>query len=294
MTGSLAQRMRGGARPTLRAGVPAAGVTPSEPKVKRLARWSSRPEHISALAFNVSDGAATGARMPSDGVAKKGAMPPAIDQPAFSERQDILPRDDQVIEHPDVTQCRSLFSVCVRNSSARDGSATPDGWLCTRINAAALSASDSLTTSRGYTDVWRLAHRAAEQFDVVDQRMLRVEHQHREHFMLQATEPDAQEVAHRLRRTQHLAAAQPLPEQLLRSLQLPVVLRGSVHACDIANDEDRRLDSRDRRTSSGKRRQMGSVRTKPLTACPYIGHVSRSSVPSAPCPTQLGKRMPNT
>ena len=34
----------------------------------------------------------------------------------------------------------ALFSVCVRNSSARDGSAAPDGWLCARITAAGVAA----------------------------------------------------------------------------------------------------------------------------------------------------------
>ena len=38
----------------------------------------------------------------------------------------------------------ALFSVCVRNSSARDGSATPDGWLCARITAAALQLERAL------------------------------------------------------------------------------------------------------------------------------------------------------
>src|SRR6185437_5481546 len=36
--------------------------------------------------------------------------------------------------------------------SAAEGSATPDGWLCARITAAALCFSDARTTSRGCTD----------------------------------------------------------------------------------------------------------------------------------------------
>jgi hypothetical protein len=32
--------------------------------------------------------------------------------------------------------------------------AEPDGWLCTNTTDTALRAMHSLTTSRGYTDVW--------------------------------------------------------------------------------------------------------------------------------------------
>jgi len=37
-------------------------------------------------------------------------------------------------------------------SSAWDGSATPLGWLCARMTAAALCFEASLTTSLGYTE----------------------------------------------------------------------------------------------------------------------------------------------
>src|SRR5262249_30126390 len=47
--------------------------------------------------------------------------------------------------------CSAVASERVRNSSARDGSATPDGWLWARITAPAPSSSARLTTSRGYT-----------------------------------------------------------------------------------------------------------------------------------------------
>ena len=36
------------------------------------------------------------------------------------------------------TSDSACLSDCVRSSSARDGSATPDGWLCAKITAAAL------------------------------------------------------------------------------------------------------------------------------------------------------------
>ena len=57
--------------------------------------------------------------------------------------------DDQVIERADVDERQRLLQRLVRSSSARLGSATPDGWLCAKITAAALRASAALTTSRG-------------------------------------------------------------------------------------------------------------------------------------------------
>ena len=42
------------------------------------------------------------------------------------------------------TSASALFSVCVRNSSARDGSAAPEGWLWARITAAALRCERAL------------------------------------------------------------------------------------------------------------------------------------------------------
>src|SRR4029453_4628377 len=47
------------------------------------------------------------------------------------------------------TSASACLSACVSNSSARDGSATPDGWLCAKIIAAALRASAAFTISRG-------------------------------------------------------------------------------------------------------------------------------------------------
>src|SRR5690348_18142369 len=49
------------------------------------------------------------------------------------------------------TRASACFNACVNSSSAREGSATPDGWLCAKITAAALRESAALTTSRGYT-----------------------------------------------------------------------------------------------------------------------------------------------
>jgi hypothetical protein len=47
------------------------------------------------------------------------------------------------------TRASADLSVCVRNSSAREGSAVPEGWLWASTTAAALQASASSTTSRG-------------------------------------------------------------------------------------------------------------------------------------------------
>src|SRR5690349_5812618 len=47
------------------------------------------------------------------------------------------------------TGASALLSERVRISSAWLGSATPEGWLCAKITAAALCLSAHLTTSRG-------------------------------------------------------------------------------------------------------------------------------------------------
>jgi hypothetical protein len=56
-----------------------------------------------------------------------------------------------VVQGPDVDQGKRLLERAVRSSSAREGSATPLGWLWAKITPAALCASAALTTSRGYT-----------------------------------------------------------------------------------------------------------------------------------------------
>lgn len=61
--------------------------------------------------------------------AKKGAMPSALDQSAFSE-QYVRPRDDQVIQDPNVHQVQRAHSVCVNISSARDGSQWQTSQTC--------------------------------------------------------------------------------------------------------------------------------------------------------------------
>ena len=52
------------------------------------------------------------------------------------------------------TSATADFNVCVRCSSAREGSGDPLGWLCTSRRALEFRLSASLTTSRGYTNVW--------------------------------------------------------------------------------------------------------------------------------------------
>ena len=59
-----------------------------------------------------------------------------------------------------------------------------------------------------------LGHSAADQFGVFDQPVLRIEHHHRKHLVLKRPQLDPQEVAHHLRRRQHLASL-----QLLRGLR---------------------------------------------------------------------------
>jgi len=49
------------------------------------------------------------------------------------------------------TSASAALSRRVISSSAWLGSATPEGWLCTRMTAAALRASACLTTSLGWT-----------------------------------------------------------------------------------------------------------------------------------------------
>src|SRR6267378_2861207 len=49
------------------------------------------------------------------------------------------------------TKASACLRFCVSNSSARLGSATPEGWLCANKTAAAFCANAAFTTSRGYT-----------------------------------------------------------------------------------------------------------------------------------------------
>ena len=64
-----------------------------------------------------------------------------------------------------------------------------------------------------------------------------------------------------------LAAAQPLPEQLLRSLQHLVGLRRSIHARDLANEQNRRFDGRREVVCHGRLRASGGIaRDGPGTA----------------------------
>ena len=65
---------------------------------------------------------------------------------------DVTPAagDDEVVERADVDQRQRLLQRLRQELvGARLGSATPDGWLCAKITAAALRASAVLTTSRG-------------------------------------------------------------------------------------------------------------------------------------------------
>lgn len=57
-----------------------------------------------AAARGAAEGGAVVASRLAGQRGKKGAMPPALDQPAFRERQDIRARNDQVIQHPNVDQ----------------------------------------------------------------------------------------------------------------------------------------------------------------------------------------------
>jgi len=50
---------------------------------------------------------------PNEDTAKKGAMPPELQQPTFGKRQDGATGDDQVIQHPNVHQRqRRLQRLC--------------------------------------------------------------------------------------------------------------------------------------------------------------------------------------
>jgi hypothetical protein len=73
----------------------------------------------------------------------------ALHQPAFGKRHHRVAGDDEMVDHPHIHQAQRLLQVCVSSSSAREGSASPEGWLCATASAAALRASAPLTSSRG-------------------------------------------------------------------------------------------------------------------------------------------------
>jgi hypothetical protein len=92
---------------------------------------------------------------PTRGAAERrlgGTLP--LEQPSLRKAHETCCTDDKVIEHLHVNERkRACFRVAVNASSARLGSATPDGWLCAKITAAALRRNAYFTISRGYTDV---------------------------------------------------------------------------------------------------------------------------------------------
>jgi hypothetical protein len=89
--------------------------------------------------------------------------------------------------------------------------------------------------------------------------VLRIQHQHREHLMLQATQSHAQEVPHDLWRAQHFASLHLLPEQRLRRMEHFVRLCRPVRARDIANEENRRPSGRDKIVCHGRLRASGGI-----------------------------------
>jgi hypothetical protein len=61
-------------------------------------------------------------------------------QPPLGKRHHLALAHHQVVEHAHVDQRQCALQRLGEVSSARDGSARPDGWLCARITAPALSA----------------------------------------------------------------------------------------------------------------------------------------------------------
>jgi hypothetical protein len=120
------------------------------------------------------------------------------------------------------TSASACLSACVRSSSARDGSATPDGWLCAKMTAAALRASAALTISR--VDAG-LGKRAAKKLVGRQQSMLAVEEQHDERLVWQRCEREPQVITHGLRRRQCAAVGHLLAQQSARQLDAGLELR---------------------------------------------------------------------
>ncbi len=95
-----------------------------------------------------ADGPASIFPFPSNvGVASPPAIGPA--RRTGTEGSD----DDPAVERPHAGERVRAPGRRVRIWSAREGSATPDGWLCAKITAAAFRASAVLATSRGWTGV---------------------------------------------------------------------------------------------------------------------------------------------
>ena len=104
-----------------------------------------RGMHIPAGKNRTEESRSDGKR---DGVARRVH---GLQQTAFGERGGVAACDHDVVEHTDVDQGQRGAQRLGQELVGPAGSATPDGWLCARITAAAFSDSARLTTSRGYT-----------------------------------------------------------------------------------------------------------------------------------------------
>ena len=115
------------------------------------------------------------------------------------------------------TSASALFKVWVRYSSAREGSAAPDGWLWARITAAACSV------ERALDDLARvdagLRQGAAEHFLEDDEAALRIEKENREHLVAARAELQGEIVLHLARRIEDRPDRQLAGHRAARQLE---------------------------------------------------------------------------
>jgi hypothetical protein len=110
-----------------------------------------------------------------------------------------------------------------------------------------------------------LRHGSAKHLHVVQDPMLRIQMHQAEHFVLEPTQPQAQEIAHHLRRRQHVAAAHTTQQQALRSLQHLIGFGRTVRARNLANEKrcrDRGFERRKGRNEivrHGRLRASGGI-----------------------------------